>query len=1162
MTAPQLKNILEAPYNRADWQQVLREHFGVQKLAANPEATHDVSGLKKDLATSACELGVLETAEKNGSRLIGIYEVQVAPRVQLHRNRVGLRELLGRVIRDTVDGALIVFVQGEKWRFSYVSEVYIRDENGARKQKKTDPRRYTYLLGRGERARTATDRFLRLNTPAPGQLALQTGITLDALEAAFNVEKLSKSFFDTYRSHYDKFVLYLTGEDRKGTKVGTPAPALRSAFNGSEKAARDFVKKLLGRIVFLYFLEKKGWLGVPEGQPYGKGDEDFLHRLFREFKAQDAFYVAALAPLFFETLNQKRAGDFFKTDPALFENPSWSRLKIPYLNGGLFEPDTDDKRLEIVFPKEYFGALFQFFDQYNFTVYEDSPEEHTVAVDPEMLGHIFENLLEDNKDKGAFYTPKEIVHYMCQESLIAYLTTRIKADAEAQKGIELFLREGVERGIMPHTEDLLLALREVKICDPAIGSGAFPMGLLMEILHAVEVLWSAAPDTAACIWNISATEWQPALVKAAIIQHSIYGVDIEQGAVDIARLRFWLSLVVDEDEPQPLPNLDYKIMVGNSLLSKYDGQVIDIDWEVKIDGAFTEEREKMKLLQKGVEEKLALLFRKQGDYFDYDGNKQLLQEEIRNLKIDVLLAQLQLSKYKADQDKATQGSIFGATVSRAAQKKAAEAVAQVNGFAATMSKLKTLKGTRAPLHYFDWKLDFPEVMNEKVAETVGFDIVIGNPPYIQLQNDGGKLAKMYEGAKYETFERTGDIYSLFYEKGWQILKKSGHLIFITSNKWMRAGYGESTRKFFAEKTDPILLVDFAGQKIFESATVDTNILLFSKDKNRQQTKACTVKEKVPGKMSDYIEQHTTQSAFHNSDSWVILSEIEQRIKAKIEAVGTPLKDWDINIYRGVLTGYNEAFIVNGAKRAELIAEDPKSAEIIRPILRGRDIKRYGYEFADLWIIATFPSLKIDIEKYPAIKRHLLTFGLDRLKQTGEPGARKKTNNKWYETQDSIGYWEDFERQKIVYPDIMRMPKNEAAFNQYPYLLLDNECFCVEATNFMIVGKDLESVFLFLTSEVGFYVFSRFYSGPQFDATGFRYKKAYLELTYIPKPNEVQKAELKKILLDINNESAFSTEEVWYKIIGLTKAEVSFIKSYKQSLLDQVANSQDFIIGEI
>jgi hypothetical protein len=343
-------------------------------------------------------------------------------------------------------------------------------------------------------------------------------------------------------------------------------------------------------------------------------------------------------------------------------------------------------------------------------------------------------------------------------------------------------------------------------------------------------------------------------VKRHNIQESIYGVDIDASAIDIARLRLWLSLVVDEedfDNIEALPNLDYKIVCGNSL--------IKIERDLFNNHLFTK-LEKLKI-----------------DYFNKTDDKNKLKEEI-----DSTIAML------------TDGK-----------------------------------------KVFDFEIYFSEIFNDNK----GFDIIIGNPPYVQLQNNGGELAGKYAYSKkeqkikkqespYKTFARTGDIYCLFYERGWQLLKPQGHLCYITSNKWMRAGYGENTRKFLVENTNLELLVDFAGVKVFESATVDVNILMFSKDKNRQQTQACAVKKDSIKDLSIFVRQNSTACSF-SADSWVILPPIEQSIKAKIEAVGVPLKDWDINIYRGVLTGYNEAFIIDGKKKDELIAEDPKSAEIIR-----------------------------------------------------------------------------------------------------------------------------------------------------------------------------------------------------------------------------------------
>ena len=302
----------------------------------------------------------------------------------------------------------------------------------------------------------------------------------------------------------------------------------------------------------------------------------------------------------------------------------------------------------------------------------------------------------------------------------------------------------------------------------------------------------------------------------------------------------------------------------------------------------------------------------------------------------------------------------------------------------------------------------------------GFDIVIGNPPYIQLQNNGGELAQLYEGCGYSTFARTGDIYCLFYERGWQLLKKNGHLCYITSNKWMRAGYGEKTRDFFANKTNPLLLIDFAGVKIFESATVDTNILLFSRSNNQHKT-ICAItnkqnKDSVKN-LSNFVQQQNSVCDFGSSESWVILSPIEQSIKKKIEAVGTPLRDWDINIYRGVLTGCNEAFIINTEKRDEILAncqtddERTRTAELIRPILRGRDIKRYGYVDNGLFLINTHNGIKnklprIDINDYPAVKVHLDQYW-DRISTRADKGDTP------YNLRN-CAYLEDFSKPKVMW----------------------------------------------------------------------------------------------------------------------------------------------------
>ena len=455
------------------------------------------------------------------------------------------------------------------------------------------------------------------------------------------------------------------------------------------------------------------------------------------------------------------------------------------------------------------------------------------------------------------------------------------------------------------------------------------MGLLNELLHCREVLSGESTNRAE--------------IKKSIIQNNIYGVDIEKGAVDIARLRFWLSIVVDEDTPSPLPNLDYKIMQGNSLIESFQG--LDLS-------ELTYKRESKK---------------DRGEVMLFDDEKNRLQKTVSQL----------LSTYYSccDHEKKV----------RLQQQISDTIRQQLEAQFVSCSILEDLKDVdlTGNNQFFLWHTWFSDVFNRGDGMD-GFDIVIGNPPYIQLQGNGGELAKLYEKCGYQTFAKTGDIYCLFYEKGWQLLRSQGHLCFITSNKWMRAGYGEKTRGFFAKQTNPKQLIDFAGVKIFENATVDTNILIYSKDKNEYQT-LCAVTDKLNKdnikELSSFVQDLHIVCCFDSSDSWVILSPIEQSIKQKIESIGIPLKNWNIQINYGIKTGFNDAFIISTDIRKEILAnclteeERKKTDELIRPILRGRDIKRYGYNWADLWLINTHNGVKgikprIDINEYPAVKAHL------------------------------------------------------------------------------------------------------------------------------------------------------------------------------------------------
>lgn len=622
-----LYQIFTSDYDRTSFEEnVLKPIF---KESAQKFVLYDKDG-EQEIQLTETDLRTAKKVVKYGefithdNRKVELYEITVEDFNKVKIARVGL----GALVKKLIIGNNAVFatfkyedVTDKHWRFSFIAYDSFF-QNGQVQTTETNPKRYTYVFGdEHETYRTATDRFLELES--------KNKIKVKDIQDAFAVEAMSKEFFDEYReTHYAKFIKYLTGDEfvKKGGKyelvpVQNPSPFLASVFNGDKVTARDFCKKLLGQIVFLYFLQKKGWMGSPTGNyKNADGDKNFMQNFFNQAGANDTFYTVWLTRLFYDTLNKERENDDF-------EMPDKSIVKIPYLNGGLFDKESE-KHDFLTFPKELFADLFEFFNRFNFTIYENSPEEHTVAVDPEMLGHIFENLLEDNKDKGTFYTPKEIVHYMTQESLIEYLVTHLGKDVK--EGVDLFVKQkNKEKLSDEHLNDINNLLDKVKICDPAIGSGAFPMGLLQEIFMLKERI----------AFDLGYSVWSPATVKENIIQNSIYGVDIEKGAVDIAQLRFWLSLIVDADVPKALPNLAYKIVVGNSLVSKFEDEVIEIDWSTDSakGGLFAQE-----LIEKKID-LLKQISEKQKQYFKAKGHKkEKLSKEIRTLKLDILSTELKV----------------------------------------------------------------------------------------------------------------------------------------------------------------------------------------------------------------------------------------------------------------------------------------------------------------------------------------------------------------------------------------------------------------------------------------------------------------------------------------------------------------------------------------
>jgi len=860
----QLQNALHKPYDRILFSREVLSPVFSSGFTLNSSLIPAAVLPNKSESAAIDKVWIYGNIQLDDNTEITCYEILLQPKVRIEQSKVAIQQYVRKLL-TAGQAALINFVAPANknvWRLTLVAKDSVLTEKGI-KEKTTNPKRYTFLLGPSETCRTAAERFEVLST--------EREITFQTLVNAFSVEKLSKAFFDEYTLHYQNFCDYLQESNyRKSVfNISYPSDATKQEKDKACKPIRDFVKKLLGRIVFLYFVQKKGWLGANDTN-YSDGPGDFIKQLFKKSGGNDAFYSNWLTVLFFDTLNKERTNDDFTMPDACLPDRQGKTVKVPFLNGGLFDKEEFDEHI-LTFKSKLFHhpdfedtiltekskgnarGFLDFLDAFNFTVYEDSPDDHTVAVDPEMLGHIFENLLEDNKDKGAFYTPKEIVHYMCQESLIEYLSTGLQNEYkvyrqigdgqieifgnETRKGQLKLLEELGEKGLdrdevafMVKNKDIsklthkqLLSIEklldEVKICDPAIGSGAFPMGLLQEIFSIKELI---AYETG--------KDWNPAETKLNIIQNSIYGVDIEKGAVDIARLRFWLSLVVDEEKPNPLPNLDYKIVVGDSLISKFDGEVVEIDWEIKAatqtDMFGNENLQKRKQL-------LQTLTDKQRKYFDpTNKNKKVLALEIRNHKIDILINQLELMVQTQGLEQPPVKTNFKDNKKYLA---ASELYHKTQGWLQTIAKLKELKqNPNAPFNHFDWKLDFPEVMNPYLNDKAGFDIVIGNPPYVSFGLRGvnkmtDKDKAIYNKKYSNSAEYKISYYAMFMELAIKIANYDGISTFIVPDSFLLGMYFSKIREFILHKSI-IKIINLFTYKIFGNATVGFSVIYLIRNK--------------------------------------------------------------------------------------------------------------------------------------------------------------------------------------------------------------------------------------------------------------------------------------------------------------------------------------------
>ncbi len=913
-------------------------------------------------------------------------------------------------------------------------------------------------------------------------------------------------------------------------------------------------------------------------------------------------------------LNFKKIPDFDKLSELFFEILAKERSTrkksefayLPYLNSSLFEKQSIENTLEIsnlnndlklnyykntVLKDDKCKAkkgqvglleyLFEFLDSFDFGSDDEQSEilSQKELISSSVLGNVFEKL--NGYKEGSFYTPSFITSYMCKESITKVVLDKFNAKFDLKATDISELRRGLRKEEKNAQKELL---NSIKICDPAVGSGHFLVSALNVMLSIYDELNLFDEEFYLEVQNdeILITNRKGEFVeykrphsdkdkahliqkelfytKKDIIENNLFGVDINPNSCEITKLRLWIELLKHsfyqsfEDEAyhdlKTLPNIDINIKCGNSLISYFE-----IDKSLSHYPNIKERMNKYKNIVKDY---------KEGFYTD----KNQINQEIKNLKIsfknfcfaDKFKKEMKSFNEKCEKYSKKYGNFLAVndenlrifvsanlTLFDFDEKEAKKEFANLKKEYDNIFNLENN-------YPFEWRFEFPEILDDD-GNFQGFDLIIGNPPYIRQEEI--KELKPNLAKNYKVYKGTSDIYTYFYELGFNILKSNGVLSFITSNKYTRAGYGEALREFLLKNVSILDYIDLNGIKVFDSATVDTSILSFEKLKSKDSSfrylaldnenlKACGYSIDLCKDFKELSQKSLSKENFTFSD------ESTNSLKAKIERIGTPLKEWQgLNIYRGILTGYNEAFIISTEKRNEILenckdeAEKERTAKLIRKMLRGRDIKRYSYEWAGLWIIGTFPSLKIDIEQYPALKQYLSQF-LPRIEQSGEKGCRKKTSNKWFETQDNIAYYQEFEKEKIIYPET----------TQNAYFVYDNKGFFIEKTAFILICENLKYLQGLLSSNLVTYYYKNFSKGCKLGIKGYQYNKHALEYLPIPKINSKNQKianelvnSVDEILKAKEQDKNANTQELEnkinslvYKLYNLTEDEIKIIEN--------------------
>lgn len=952
-------------YSREEWTKYLGDNF---KYEYGSIANQN-SIIEKyiDCLDDSNNKAIVWLGNLNVDEDIGVYEIRIK------NTKTGSRVKISKICTDIIKsggknsfGKGIFFIlysnENEKaYRISYVKYDKKVNENLEVKKDLSDPKRFTYLLGEGAKVKTAQS---RLNKEAFS--------SVKKIEEAFSVEPVNKEFYKGIKISFDK--IYKNVLKNFENEENAASDRLLSA--------KEFSLRFLGRALFCWFLREKDL--IP------KEIFDFIN--IDETKTKDNYYKEVLEELFFNILNVKM--EERKIESKIINK---YEKQIPFLNGGLFLKKEEDYKVKTI-DNEIIKELFEFFEKYNFTVDESAPFDIEISIDPEMLGRIFENLLAEinpessasaRKETGSFYTPREIVDYMVCESIKLYLykkTQNVKSD----KIDNIFSVNEESDFSNEERNEILNAIHEMKILDIACGSGAFPMGILNRVFNIIDKLDSnhefykefllknikgQAREEFKKLYQANKFNYA---YKLDMLQRMIHGVDIQPIAIEISRLRAFLSLIVDEEKEsghenlgiKALPNLEFNFISANSLIS--------LEHKEKEQKEFSDET------TEGIIKRMRNIA---DGYFNAD----TVEKKIRiKMEFESLMGGIENNSRDILELDAEDKKKF----------------------------LSWNPFENKSTDFFDSEIQFG---------TKFFDIVIGNPPYIQIQTMSKSIKDNYKNAGFKSFASTGDIYQLFYEKSLNLLDKNGVASLITSNKWMRAGYGASTREYFYNNANVFKIIDLGAGR-FSSATVDVNIIFYGRilqDKIEGERLFDAVNYKDDLEYLNLIRIRTQE--IYNRDAeektallyevvtanlgkeWVIMNKVERSIFEKINK-HKALKDWDIQINFGIKTGFNEAFIIDEETKNKLIKEDKKSEQLIKPLIRGRDIKRYSYDFNGVYLINTHNGIErknippVNVNKYKAIKKHL-----DKYYSNLE--IRQDKGNTPYNLR-SCAYLDNFEKYKI------------------------------------------------------------------------------------------------------------------------------------------------------